>query len=135
MERIGRIIPGLCAILFIVYMLSTNCNGTTNNEPTIKMETFYGTYKYHHDPFDYEIRLLPDSYNEYKKWASFIGWDGNDYSRHWVLYEEGYIKVMDTGATNVVREVIDFNEKKVYESWGEFLDGENGYPYTFTPRR
>ena len=109
------------------------------------VESLYGTYTgtdKHGNKI--QIELSEESDNEWRKY-------GKDYSDNLVYTDsygilrksdyqtvqwtwnlnDGYIKVYRNFNQNESY-VIDLENEKIYESWGQYLDDRNGIPYSFS---
>ena len=107
------------------------------------VESLYGTYTgTDKSGSRIKIELRSESDNEWRKF-------GTDYSDDLVYkdnrgrvrrmdsqlitwtwdLDDGYVQVYYNSSE---RYVIDLKKKKIYGSWGEYLDGRNGFSYTFS---
>lgn len=123
------------AIVAIVTILSC-CGGGSN------VSSLYGTYT---GTDDYGnticITLRPESDNEWRKYgddrsSNLVFTDSEGRTRHtdqsikWTWdFDQGYVQTYYLGNE---RTIIDFKHKRFYKKYGEFIDGRNGIPYTFS---
>lgn len=136
MER--KTITLIAIVVLGIVLLVRWCSGSG----TSSVESLYGTYT-GTDRFGnkVEIRLKSESKNEWTKygedWSDNLVYKdskGKTQSTDWQLItwtwdlKDGYIQTFYNNPSP--RRVIDVKGKKIYQSWGEYLDKRNGFSYT-----
>ena len=137
-KKISYVIVAIVA----VFLLFRWCG----NASTSSLESLYGTYQgTDNNGRKVKIILKSESDNEWRKYGE--DWSDNlvykdSYGKikdmdwqtikwTWDL-EEGYVKTyyIGRGSTGDPRIIIDVKGGKMYNSWGEYLDKQNGFKFT-----
>ena len=136
MKKIALVLVALLALLMLVRWCGSGASS---------VESLYGTYT-GTDSFGHKVKIVlkPESANEWKKYGE--DWSDNlvykdsrgkiqDMEMQTITWtwdlDRGYVKTYYRGNTiDGERTIIDIRGKKMYHSWGEYLDKRNGFSYT-----
>ena len=126
-------------IILALFWLLGKCGGVGSVEDLYG--TYVGTDKNGHE---IKIELSAESFDEWNKYGKYYSDNlvyTDNYGRMrsqdfmtikwtWDL-NEGYIKVYNGVHYNETA-IIDLEAEKMYNSWGEYVDGRNGFSYSFS---
>lgn len=127
----------ILAVIVGIFIIVRWCGGASVSS----VDSLYGTYKgTDNNGHKVEIVLKSESDNEWRKYGEdrsdnlvykdskgkIHGTEWQSITWTWDL-SNGWVKTYHNGNE---RTIIDVKGKKMYYSWGEYLDKRNGFPYT-----